>query len=280
MAYEHRTGRVNSGDVSLFYRVFGKPGATPILILHGSNYYDSVDWIEVAAALATDREVMTPDRRGWGESTWSPSKDNSLDALLDDMLAVIRVMKWSKAIVMGHSGAGPTIISFAVNFPQITEKLILVDSQMNRDEGARSGKSIGNPPYVFDSIEAGMAKHKFSNPPRISWDRQRAEKAFVKVDKGYMLKRDPDGGNRQPIGEGAALPRRPVREMWEELGMVKVPMIIIRGNRSSRYPAATVERLNKTFPHIPQAVVDSEHDVASQAREALIAHARKFISGA
>ena len=25
MAYEHRTGHVNSGDVTLFYRVFGKP---------------------------------------------------------------------------------------------------------------------------------------------------------------------------------------------------------------------------------------------------------------
>ena len=218
MAYEHRTGRVNSGDVTLFYRVFGKAGATPILILHGSNYYDSVDWIEVASALATDREVVVPDRRGWGDSTWSPSKDNSLDALLDDMLAVMGVMKWPKAIVMGHSGAGPTIISFAVNFPQMTEKLILVDSQMNREESARTGKSVGNPPYVFELVEAAMAKHKFSNPPRFSWDRKRAEQSLVKVEKGLMLKRDPDGGNRQPIGEGAALPRRPVREMWEELG--------------------------------------------------------------
>lgn len=279
MANEHRTARVNSGDVSLFYRVFGKPGATPILILHGSNYYDSVDWIEVASALATDREVVTPDRRGWGESTWSPSKDNSLDALLDDMLAVIRVMKWSKAIVMGHSGAGPTIISFAVNFPQMTEKLVLVDSQMNREEGARTGKSIGNAPYIFESVEAAMAKHKFSNPPRLAWDRKRAEQAFVKVDKGLMLRRDPDGSNRQPIGEGASLPRRPVREMWEELGMVKVPTIVVRGNRSSRYPAATVERLTKSFPHIPHAVVDAEHDVAGQAPDALVAHVRKFIAG-
>jgi len=279
MANEHRTGRVNSGDVTLFYRVFGKRGATPILILHGSNYYDSVDWIEVASALATDREVVTPDRRGWGESTWSPSKDNSLDALLDDMLAVIRVMKWEKLIVMGHSGAGPTIISFAVNFPQMTEKLILVDSQMNREEGARSGKSIGNPPYIFESVEAAMEKHKFSNPPRLSWDRKRAEQAFVKVEKGLMLKRDPDGGNRQPIGEGAALPRRPVREMWEELGMVKVPMIIVHGSRSSRYPAATVERLTKDYSYIPRFVVDSEHDVAGQAPDALIGHVRKFVAG-
>jgi pimeloyl-ACP methyl ester carboxylesterase len=277
MAYEHRTGRVNSGDVTLFYRLFGKPGATPIWIGHGSNYYDSVDWIEVASALATDREVVVPDRRGWGDSTWSPSKDNSLDAQLDDMLAVMRALNWPKAHIMGHSGAGPTIISFAVNFPQMTEKLILVDSQMNREESARTGKSVGNPPYIFDSVEAAMAKHKFSNPPRFSWDRERAEKSLVKVDKGFMLKRDPDGSNRQPIGEGASLPRRPVREMWAELAMVKVPTIIVHGSRSSRYPAATVERLAKDYPHIPRFVVDSEHDVANQAREALIGHVKKFI---
>ena len=69
MAYEHRTGRVNSGDVTLFYRIFGKPGATPILILHGSNYYDSVDWIEVASALATDRE----EEPAWVHATCSVS---------------------------------------------------------------------------------------------------------------------------------------------------------------------------------------------------------------
>src|ERR1041384_6459379 len=106
MANEHRTGRVNSGDVTLFYRVFGKPGATPILILHGSNYYDSVDWIEVAGALASDREVVVPDRRGWGDSTWSPSKDNSLDALLDDMLAVMGAANLEKAIVTAPYRAG------------------------------------------------------------------------------------------------------------------------------------------------------------------------------
>ena len=216
---------------------------------------------------------------GYCDSTWSPSKDNSLDAQLDDMLAVMRALKWPKAHIMGHSGAGPTIISFAVNFPQMTEKLILVDSQMNREESARTGKSVGKEPYIFESIEAAMAKHKFSNPPRFSWDRERAEKSLVKVEKGLMLKRDPDGANRQPIGEGAALPRRPVREMWEELGMVKVPMVVVRGNRSSRYPAATVERLTKNYPHIPQVVVDSEHDVAGQARDALVAAVKKFIAG-
>ena len=57
-------GRVQSGDVSIFYRRFGKPGGTtPILIMHGVNYFDSFDWIEVGSRLATDREVVAFDHR-------------------------------------------------------------------------------------------------------------------------------------------------------------------------------------------------------------------------
>ena len=104
MAVEQRIARVNSGDVSLFYRVFGSPGKTPLMILHGSNYYDSYDWINVATQLAVDREVVTPDRRGWGESEWSKSKNYSRDALMADILAVKAAMKWTEQpIVAGHS---------------------------------------------------------------------------------------------------------------------------------------------------------------------------------
>ena len=85
----HRIGRVNSGDVSVFYRAFGSRGATPIIIMHGANYFDSYDWIGVAGALSSNREVVAIDRRGWGESTWSPSKDYSLDAHVADAVAVV-----------------------------------------------------------------------------------------------------------------------------------------------------------------------------------------------
>src|SRR5215470_16294630 len=216
MAVAQRTGRLNSGDVSLFYRLFGSPGATPIIILHGSNYYDSYDWINVATALASDREVIVHDKRGWGESTWSPSKDYSYDAFLDDALAVIGMMNLAK----------------------------------------------------------------INNPPRFGFDRERAVNALIKLDNGYMLKRDPDNSNRQPIGEGAKLPRRPVREMWAELAMVKVPILLVRGLQSNRYPPGTVERMTKEYPHIQQVPVESQHDVARMAPDALIAAVKKFIGAA
>jgi pimeloyl-ACP methyl ester carboxylesterase len=281
MANDQRTGRVSSGDVSLFYRAFGAPGRTPILILHGSNYYDSYDWIGVASALAQDREVVTPDRRGWGESTWSPSKDYSRDALLDDMLAVIRIMGWSRPIVMGHSGAGPTIISFAVAFPEQISRLVIVDSRMDRDEDAARGPTVGNPPLIFETVEAAMAHFaRLSNPPRIAHDRERALQALIKVDHGYMLKRDPDNGNRVPIGEGAPLSRRRYRDMFSELADVRCPIMLVRGLRSDRYPPPVLERLGREFPGITYETVDSQHDVPGQAPDALVAHVRKFVGTA
>ena len=98
---------MNSGDVSIFYRAFGTRGRTPILVMHGANYFDSYDWIGVAGALASDREVVAFDRRGWGESTWSPSKDYSLDAHVSDALAVVAQMGWDEADLHGPFGVRP-----------------------------------------------------------------------------------------------------------------------------------------------------------------------------
>src|SRR5262249_988014 len=114
-AARQRNGRVNSGDVSIFYRAFGARGRTPILLMHGANYFDSYDWIGVAEALASDREVASFDKRGFGETGWSPSKDYSVDANMGDMLAVIAELKWQRPTVVGHSASGRLSISFAAN---------------------------------------------------------------------------------------------------------------------------------------------------------------------
>jgi len=236
----------------------------------------------VATQLASDREVVTPDRRGWGESTWSPSKDYTRDALTDDIRAVIAAMKWTqKPVVAGHSGAGPTVIAFAVNYADELSKLILVDSQMNRDEDAATGPTVGNPPLVFPTVEEGMARFaKLNNPPRVAHDRDRMLHALIRVDAGFMLKRDPDNGNKKPIGVPPKPPKFPLREMWSELGMVKVPTMLVRGLRSDRFPPATVDRFTKEYPHIPQMTVDSQHDIPGQAPDAFVAHVKKYIEAA
>src|SRR4029079_17803019 len=57
---DHRTATFSSGDVEISYRLFGKPGDTPIVIVHGLSYF-SYDWIPMAAVLAADRQVAAMD---------------------------------------------------------------------------------------------------------------------------------------------------------------------------------------------------------------------------
>jgi len=180
----------------------------------------------------------------------------------------------------GHSASGRLTISFAANFPDKIFRLIVVDSGLAREEGgARS--PTGNPPLVFDTVEAAMAHFaKLSNPPRIAHDRERALAALVKVEKGYMLKRDPDFQNTNPQGEGANLPQRARRDVWQELSAVKCPIMIVRGLRSDRYTPEIIARINRDYPAIEWATVDSQHDVAAQAPQALVAAIRKFAAGA
>lgn len=270
-------GRVQSGDVSLFYRRFGVPGRTPILIMHGVNYFDSFDWIEVASKLAVDREVVAFDHRGFGESGWSASKNYSIDEKMADIARMIAVLGWSRPILLGHSGSGRLAISFAAAFPDLLSALIVVDSGFEHAELKPTG--TGHPPTVFASVEAAMAHHaRLENPPRIARDRARAEQALIRVDGGWQLKRDPDYGNVVPTDGRRDV--RPVRELdvWEQMEGVRCPTLIVRGLRSSRWTSQIVDNVKRRFPQVTWATADCRHDIAYEAPDELVAGVREFIS--
>lgn len=204
-----RTGTIQSGDVTLFYRAFGvDSGKSPIIILHGSNYFDSYDWIGVGGALAQDRQVVAFDTRGSGRSTWSKYKDYSLDALFSDIVNVSAYFGWEKPGIMGHSVSGRLGIFFAAYFAKHLSQLIVVDTAMGKGNPGEYVVSVGNAPQIFKTVEEAMAfLARKDNPPRFSLDRERAELALMKVNGGFTLTRDPDQKNTQSQAPGAPKPK-------------------------------------------------------------------------
>ena len=274
----HTSHFVPSGDVTLHYRLFGKPGATPMLILHGAAYFDSFDWINVASKLATDRETVAMDMRGFGKSTWSPSKDYSTDAKLDDMRAIVADRGWKKIVPMVHSMTGRIGIVFAATYPELVEKLVVVDSATGSNRGAGEGGPLNAAPTVYKTIDDLMAAFvRKSQSPRLSHDRARAEAAARKVEGGYILTRDPDMGNTVPAWPGIRTPKLNDIEIWDALARIPCPIRVVRGLRSDRYTPEAIERL-KAYKHLSMTEVDSEHDVPCQAPDALIATVKDFLA--
>lgn len=274
----HSSHFVPSGDVTLHYRLFGKSGATPMIILHGAAYFDSYDWIGVASALGSDRETAAMDMRGFGKSTWSPSKDYSTDAKLDDMRAIMADRGWKKIVPMVHSMTGRIGIIFAATYPELVEKLVVVDSATGSNRIQGDGSPLNAAPPIFASIDDVMKSfQRKSQSPRISRDRERAEAAVRKVEGGYILTRDPDMGNTVPQWPGVRTPTLNDVEIWDALARIPCPIRVVRGLRSDRYTPEALARIGG-YKNVSITDVDSEHDVPGQAPDALVATVKEFLA--
>src|SRR5215212_8103715 len=108
----------------VIYRIAGD--GPPLVLIHGM-VNSSRHWEEVALRLADRYTVIAPDLIGHGDSA-TPRGDYSLGAhaaSIRDLLAVIGV---DHATVVGHSLGGGVAMQFFYQFPQRTERLVLVSS--------------------------------------------------------------------------------------------------------------------------------------------------------
>ena len=112
------------------YRIAGS--GPPLVLIHGM-VNSSRHWEAVALRLADRYTVIAPDLIGHGDSA-TPRGDYSLGAhaaSIRDLLSVIGV---ERATIVGHSLGGGVAMQFFYQFPQRTERLVLVSSGGLGDE--------------------------------------------------------------------------------------------------------------------------------------------------
>jgi pimeloyl-ACP methyl ester carboxylesterase len=108
----------------VIYRIAGS--GPPVVLIHGM-VNSSRHWEEVALQLADSYTVVAPDLIGHGDSA-TPRGDYSLGAhaaVIRDLIASIGI---DRATLVGHSLGGGVAMVFFYQFPQRTERLVLVSS--------------------------------------------------------------------------------------------------------------------------------------------------------
>lgn len=102
---EAGTFRAGAGDARVFVRTRGRPGAPPVLLLHGWPQTGRA-WDAVAEGLADWAFCLMPDLRGFGESA-KPPAGYGMDRLAADLLAVLDAAGVERAVVVAHDLGGP-----------------------------------------------------------------------------------------------------------------------------------------------------------------------------
>ena len=106
----------------LNYKKIGE--GQPLIILHG--LFGSLDnWMTLAKNWSENFEVYLVDQRNHGQSLHS--EEFSYPLMANDLKGLMDHLNLKSAILLGHSMGGKTVMEFSMRFPEMIDKLIVVD---------------------------------------------------------------------------------------------------------------------------------------------------------
>ena len=106
---------------------YAQAGSGPVLLLIHGMAGSFENWREVIEPLGHQHKVIAPDLPGHGNSdSWGG--DYSLGALAAGLRDLLVALGHERATLVGHSLGGGIAMQFAYQFPEMTERLVLVSS--------------------------------------------------------------------------------------------------------------------------------------------------------
>lgn len=217
-------GFADSGDIKIHYVTKGE--GPVVIMIHGfpDCWYS---WRYQMPALSEKFKVVAIDQRGYNLSGQPTGVENySVDKLVGDVAAVLKHLGAEKATIVGHDWGGLVSWMFAMQHPELTERLIICNLPHPRGlahELATNPQQQKNSQYARTFQAADPAKMKpqtfvnflkFKSPD----ERKRYIGAFGRSSAEGMLNY-----------YKANYPREPYTEATQDFPQVKCPVLIFHG---------------------------------------------------
>lgn len=210
----------------------------PLVLLHG-GFLDHTMWDDQIRVLSAHHRVIAPDARGHGRSA-NPTEPYRLT---DDLAALLRHLDTGPAILVGISMGASTAIDTALEHPELVSAVVV--------SGAGTSEPYFTDPWTTQvlatwhsamaagdldaSIEAFML---FAAGPHRSLD-------DVDPDITGRLRRMARATmSKHTAGEASLLV--PVRDTWDRVAKIDVPVLAINGTIDSPDHIGMAERLAST----------------------------------
>ncbi|XP_043278544.1 protein ABHD11-like isoform X2 [Venturia canescens] len=158
-----------------------KPTLAPVIIMHGL-FGSKNNWNTLAKVIhqRTNRKVIAVDARNHGESPHSSLM--SYPDMAEDVIKLLESLELGKAILIGHSMGGGTMMYTALNYPERIEKLIVVDfSPLIR---TRNTKGLSEMGQIFDA----MLSAEIKNGLPLSESRKLVDRQLTKIIHSETLR--------------------------------------------------------------------------------------------
>ena len=129
-------GYVIANGIRIHYWRSG--GNKPALVMaHGSSD-DALCWTNLAREFQDQYDLIMFDARGHGLSD-PPTSSDPPDVQVEDLAGLIKELKLTRPILMGHSMGSSSVARFAAKYPDVARAVILEDPGLVRPASAAAG---------------------------------------------------------------------------------------------------------------------------------------------
>ncbi len=268
--------------MKLFFREMGQ-GDTNLIIIHGL-YGSSDNWLSVARQLEDKFRIFLVDQRNHGQSPHCDEMDYTLMA--DDIKEFMQQQKLSKAIIMGHSMGGKTAMLFALKYPLLVDKLVVLDiAPKHYSKHTNFAKITGDHRTIVDAL---LAINPAEHNSRSSISKELQHSVPNNMVRSFLLKnigRDNDKKlrwelNIQAISDNLDKIMDGVSEFdaadeFPEHGTV----VVIRGAKSPYVQDADIQQIRKYFPSAQLAdIPDAGHWLHAEQPELFLKTLTYFLT--
>ncbi|HEX2174169.1 MAG TPA: alpha/beta hydrolase [Dehalococcoidia bacterium] len=244
-----RDAEVVVGGLRLHYLDWGTAGKPPLILLHGLTG-NAHNFVWLAPRFVDRYHVLAFDVRGRGDSAPSPDGVYRLESLRDDLQGVVEALGLERISLIGISMGGLISIAYAGAHPDRVVGIALNDVGPDIDPRGlqRIFMSLVGAPSEFDDVTAAAR-----------WLRSAAgyldalsEDDLIAFTR-WGLRQTPAGTwvwKLDPAVRDIQLQlKHPSQiDLWGELGRIRCPVLIIRGETSDILSRETVAKMVATLP--------------------------------
>lgn len=241
--------------MKLFYRSSGQ--GTPLIILHGL-FGSSDNWYSLAKVFAEHFTVYQVDQRNHGQSPHSDEMNYGL--LSEDLKDFITEHSLEKPVIMGHSMGGKTAMNFALKYPDMLSKMIVVDIVPKKYPVHHDSIIEGLQAIPITSVssrnEADAILSKYVPQPDV---RQFLLKNLSRKSEGgfeWKINVAAIDSNIEKLGDGVIYS-----------GKCDTPSLFIKGKKSNYYAPGDEALIKSIFSKAEFAQIDTGHWVQAEKPE-------------
>lgn len=253
--------------MQLNYKSFGQ--GEPVIILHG--LFGTLDnWQTIAKQLAEEYTVFIVDLRNHGRS---PHVDeHSYQAMAEDIQTFLSDNWIYGTNVIGHSMGGKTAIRLALDYPELVEKLVVVDMGVKQNEAGHH--------TIFEAMFDLDLENLQSRGVADKQLQTRIEEYGVRQFLLKNLTRKKEGGYEWKMN----LPilhqhYNDILEAIESDSTFNHPTLFLRGGKSDYVLDEDFEGIQDLFPNATLETIDNAgHWVHAEAPKEFLEVVRRFLA--